>query len=441
MTPDGSNSPPQSVGRTTGRAAIAAAQAARLADLWPAVLGTNRFWQTRFAGIDFDPQRDPISRLPLTTRHDLHADQLRHPPYGTNLTHPLDRYARFHQTSGSAAAQPMRWLDTPEDWNWWRGCWATIYAALELRTDDRLFFPFSFGPFVGFWGAFDGAAALGRLCIPGGGMTTSQRLHVMLDNRATIVACTPSYALRMAEVAAAENIDLPSSPVRGVLVAGEPGGSVPSTRERIERAWGARLFDHWGMTEVGPLTYERADTPGGLFINEAECIAECIDPATGASVPDGQLGELVITNLGRRGSPVFRYRTGDQVRLTAAHDRPDPHAFLPGGILGRTDDMFVIRGNNVFPSVIEDILRRIPAVVEYRLVVTNAAGGNDLRLEVEPAPGIDPGVVSQAVTRAVRDRLYFSPNVSTAAPGSLPRFELKGRRLVRETSRPSSPEM
>jgi len=421
------------------RRQIESLQQARLEAMLRQLRQSNPFYSARLAGLDFDPAVRSLQRLPFTTREMLQEDQRDHPPYGTNLTYPLDRYVRYHQTSGSSGSQPMRWLDTADDWSWWCGCWAAIYGAAGLRDDDRLFFPFSFGPFVGFWAAFDGAAALGRLCIPGGGMTTSQRLRVILDQRVTFVACTPSYALRMAETAAEEGIDLATTSVRGVIVAGEAGGSIPATRARIERAWGARVFDHWGMTEVGPLAFERADTPGGLYLNETECIAESIDPVSGEPAADGAPGELIITNLGRWGSPVIRYRTGDQVRLTRSHSGPTALAFLPGGILGRTDDMIVIRGNNVFPSAVEDILRRFPEVVEYRLVVTEGDGGRDLRLELEPAANTDEQRLADGVTQAMRDRLFFRPTVRLVPPGSLPRFELKGRRLVRESSRQSPP--
>src|SRR5262249_53616559 len=162
--------------------------------------------------------------------------------------------------------------------------------------------------------------------------------------------CTPTYALRLAEVAAEQKIDLRSSPVRAILVAGEPGGNIPATRKRIEEAWGGQVVDHWGMTELGPLAIEPEDRPGGLTVLESDCIVEIIDPATAATVAPGEEGELVVTTLVRTASPLIRYRTGDRVRAAL----PDsalrtPHSaflHLAGGILGRTDEMVTIRGNN-----------------------------------------------------------------------------------------------
>src|SRR5439155_10198869 len=147
------------------------------------------------------------------------------------------------------------------------------------------------------------------LSLPGGGMSSAARLRFLLDHRATVILCTPSYALHLAEVARSEGIDLAGSPVRMLIVAGEPGGSIPATRERIEAAWGARLFDHYGLTEVGPIAVECLENPAGLHVMERDYIAEVIDPTTTDPVPPGTVGELVVTNLGRLGSPLIRYRT------------------------------------------------------------------------------------------------------------------------------------
>src|SRR5262249_49358479 len=154
-----------------------------------------------------------------------------------------------------------------------------------------------FGPFLGFWTAFEAAARAGLLCLPGGGLSSTARLRLLLDNAATAVFCTPTYALRLAEVAAHEGVDLRSSPVRSAVAAGERGGGIPATRRRIEEAWGARLIDHYGMTEVGPVAVECPEAPGFLHVAEAHYLAEIIDPGTGQAVPPGVEGELVLTTL------------------------------------------------------------------------------------------------------------------------------------------------
>ena len=427
-------------------------QRQKLANLLSEMLRTNTFYRPKLDGLAFDPLSDPLDRLPLTTRADLQQDQLDHPPYGSNLTFPVGDYVRLHQTSGSTGL-PLRWLDTAESWQWCKRCWASIYRAAGLTSQDRLIFPFSFGPFLGFWCGFESAVDLGNLCLPAGGMTTSARLHYLVDNAVTFVCCTPTYALRMAEVAATEGIDLRASAVRGLIVAGEPGGNIPATRARIESCWGSRVFDHIGMTEIGPWGFECLESPGGVHVNECEYIAEVIDADTAKPVTDGGPGELVLTNLGRTASPLIRYRTGDQVRLS--RDRcPCGRWFLraEGGILGRIDDMLVIRGNNVFPSALEGIVLEFDEVAEFSMELDEQGSMTELHIALEPrtlasrgfqpartsaqakARGsqfADPTGLSKRVTNAIRDRLHFTPRVTLVKPGSLPRFEMKANRVVR----------
>jgi phenylacetate-CoA ligase len=422
------------------REQIEARQLEQLRALLAELDGRNPFWTAKLAAAGFDPRGvrslEDFRRLPLTTKQELVDDQNAYPPYGTNLTYPLTRYARLHQTSGTTG-KPMRWLDTPESWDWLMGCWAQIYRIVGLRSDDVLAFPFSFGPFIGFWAAFDGAVRLGNLCLPMGGMSSEARLRMIDELRATVVCCTPTYALRLSEVADSLGMNLRQNTVRMLIVAGEPGGNIPSVRQRIESAWGARLFDHWGMTDITSLGIEPEAGPGGLLILETECIAEILEPDTGNPVSRGQPGELIITNLGRWGMPVLRYRTGDLVRAATG---PCPSGLkllrLEGGILGRADDMVTIRGNNVFPSSLEAILREFAEVAEYRIIVERVRAMHNLRLEIEPAAAVaereaEVEQLLARVARAIKDRLNFQAEIAAVACGSLPRFEMKGRRLVR----------
>jgi phenylacetate-CoA ligase len=418
------------------RPALTELQCRRLRALLREVVPANRFYTRKLAaaGVRPDDVTDlaGLRRLPFTTKAELDADQAEHPPYGSVLTYPTEWYSRLHQTSGTTSGRPLRWLDTPESWEGLLGCWDIMYRAVGLRRDDRLFFAFSFGPFLGFWTAFDAASRRGHLCLPGGSMSTAARLRFLLENAATIVFCTPTYALHLAEKAREHGLDLARSPVRAVVVAGEPGGGIPSTRQRIEQAWGARVFDHSGMTEAGALMIECAENPAGLHLLESECIGEVLDPATGEPVPPGQVGELVLTNLGRWGSPALRYRTGDLVRADPA-PCPCGRTFVRfgGGILGRTDDMIHVRGNNLYPSALEAVIRRFPEVAEFRVEVETARALPVLRVHLEPAAGAG-AEVAERVDRAIRDELLFRAEVSVVAPGSLPRFEMKARRLVKK---------
>jgi phenylacetate-CoA ligase len=410
-------------------------QIERLRALAAAVLPENPFWSKKFAAVGLAPDDlqslADFARLPTTVKKELLEDQLASPPYGTNLTFAVTQYSRLHQTSGTSNA-PLRWLDTPESWTWVTSCWRQIFEIAGTTADDVVAFPFSFGPFLGFWAAFDAASRLGALCLPAGGLTSQARLQMIRDNNATVVCCTPTYALRLAEVAEEEGIDLAGAQVRSIIVAGEPGGSVVATRAAVERSWGARVFDHWGMTEVGPLAVECPENPGGLHVLETECIAEILDPTSQQPVPAGTPGELVITNLGRTGSPLIRYRTGD---LVIADTRQCPcgrHLLrLAGGIIGRLDDMVTIRGNNVFPASIEGILREFPAIAEYRIDVETRRSMQHIKITIEPQAEVESAALMETVGHAIRDRLHFQAEIVAAAPGSLPRFELKSRRFFR----------
>ncbi len=413
------------------RTALDQLQGERLRALLTAILPGNRFYARKLQAIR-DPRslaRDRLQQLPFTTKAELLADQAEHPPFGTVLTYPIEQYSRFHQTSGTSG-RPLRWLDTLASWNWLLDGWEIMYRIAGVKAGDRLLFAFSFGPFLGFWTAFEAATRLGFLCLPGGGMTSTARLRFLLDNEATIVLCTPTYALHLADVAQREGMDLAGSKVRALITAGEPGASIPATRQRIESAWGARLLDHNGLTEVGAVGMECLENPCGIHILETSYIAEIIDPATDQPVAPGETGELVLTNLGRCGSPLIRYRTGDLVR---SDSKPCPcgRTFLrlQGGILGRVDDMIYIRGNNLYPTALEALVRRFPEVAEYRVEVDRTGPLTELRIDIEPISNAANGVADR-VEKAIRDELLFRAEVRQVPPGTLPRFEMKARRVI-----------
>ena len=377
---------------------------------------------------------DDLHRLPPTVKAELAADQAAHPPFGCNLGCDPAEFTRFHQTSGTSG-QRLRWLDTPAGWDWICACWRQILTAVGVTPTDRLFFPFSFGPFLGFWGAFDGGSRFGCLCVAGGGMTTVARLATIEANALTVVLCTPTYGLRMIEVAAAEGIDLAAGSVRKLILAGEPGANIPATREKLEAGFGAEVFDHSGMTEIAALSTEFAGHPGKLFVLEEDFACEVVDPDDLSPVPEGEVGELLVTNLGRWDSPLVRYRTGDLVRWRRPKDGvPAPWLYFEGGILGRADDMLFIKGNNVYPSAVEAVVRTFPEIAEFSLHAVETAGNTELTIRVEPLPDADAGAGDLAgrLTAAVRDRLLFRPDVQVVAEGALPRFEMKARRLHRE---------
>lgn len=423
--------------RFPDRIEIRARQLSQLRALVRELDPSNRFYAPRLHEAGVTPGISSLeefsARMPFTTKDELVADHDANPPYGSNLTYPLSRYTRFNHTSGTTG-KLLRWLDTPESWDWMLYNWELVLTAAGVKRGDRAFFAFSFGPFLGFWTAFGAAARMGCLCIPGGGLDTIGRLRAILDNEATILCCSPTYTIRLGEVARAEGIDLRASQVRRIVVAGEAGGSVPTTRALIERLWpGASVFDHHGMTEVGPATFECPEQPGVLHVIETSHYAEVLDPATNRHVEPGEVGELILTPLGRLGSPVLRYRTGDAVRPRwgepCACGRSD--MTLEGGILSRVDDMVTVRGVNVYPSAIEHIVRAHEEIAEYRVEIRAVQGMDDLRVVIEPLAATDPAPLARKLEKELRAVFSMRVPVTVVEPGSLPRFELKAKRWVR----------
>tara|TARA_B100001123_G_scaffold301559_1_gene336554 strand:+ start:11485 stop:12789 length:1305 start_codon:yes stop_codon:yes gene_type:complete len=412
-------------------------QANRLKRLLEIIDGRNRFYNNKFvdAGITVSSLNLPedLTKLPFTDKAELIADQNSTPPWGTALSEPLTNYTRYNQTS-STTGRPLRWLDTNASWQWMLECWKAVYQAAGVTSTDRIFFPFSFGPFLGFWTAFEAGTQIGAQCIPAGGMTSEMRLGLIDVVRPTVVCCTPTYALRLVEVSKEQNqsepLSLAASSVRVLIVAGEPGGSIAATRQQIENGWGARVIDHHGLTEVGPISFECWNSPGFVHLNENEYICEVIDPDTGVLVPDGNQGELVVTNLGRLASPVIRYRTRDIViRTVETCQCGRTLARLKGGILSRADDMICLRGVNIYPTAVESVVRTISEVVEYRASVTQDGALGTLIVEIE-VDASNPKTVARLVEIKLREALGLSVIVNTVEKGTLPRFEMKARRFI-----------
>jgi phenylacetate-CoA ligase len=424
------------------RERLRALQFEKLQKLLRQIFGLNRFYTKKWndAGVSPDSIRSlsDFRKFPFTYKSELVRAQEEAPPFGTNMTFPEAAYTRLHQTSGTTGA-PLRVVDTPESWDWWGHCWGHVLKGAGVTAEDRVFLPFSFGPFIGFWAAVEGVKKVGAMMIPGGGWDSIQRLEMMRDLGATVVCCTPTYALRLAEVAREQEFDLRSLPVHALIHAGEPGANVARTKARIEAAWDAKCFDHAGASEVGAHSFECELQPGGIHIIESEFIAEVIDPQTGEEAAPGAIGELAITNLGRPGFPVIRYRTGDLVRLNltpCACGRT--FARFDGGLLGRSDDMVTIRGVNVYPTAIENVIRQFSTVGEFQVTVRTLHEMHHLEVQIEVVSGNDAEHVRTHVEQAIYHAISLRPTVTVAAPGTLAHFEMKAKRFRRldHTSEP-----
>lgn len=421
---------------------IASVQLERLRALLGLLRSGNPFYRARLEECGLDESvgslDEFIERMPFTTKMDLVWDREEHPPYGSNVSFPIDRYTRYCQSSGTASA-PLPTLDTPESWSAMLDCWDRVYEAAGVGREDVLFFAFSFGPFLGFWTAFESALRRGCRSIPGGGLSSEARLQAIQLNGASVLCCTPTYALRLGEVLSRQNpVDFADLAVRKIIVAGEPGGSLPETRARLQRLWrGAEIHDHHGMTEVGPISYEHPAHPMTLCIVEEAYLAEVIDQNTQREVAEGEIGELVVTTLTRTATPLLRYRTGDLVKKIW---REAPHGATPGevlclegGVIGRADEMVVIRGVNIYPTAVEKVLRRFPEVQEYQVIQTTRDSMAELEVVIEPEPQtpVPMAELSQRIARALHSTFALRVPVRAVVPGTLPRAEFKSRRWVK----------
>jgi phenylacetate-CoA ligase len=401
--------------------AMKAAEQSRLLEL---VLEQNPFQRERARAFDVGPDAG-LGDLPPLTKRELIADQADHPPFGTNLTYPLEQYTRLWQTSGTTGP-PLHVVDTADDWAWWRRLFAHTLTVGGVDATDRVALAYSFGPHVQFWAANEGLDEVGAMAIPLGGMASAQRIQTIADVEATAVWCTPTYALRLLEVAVEQRLEAALDSIRLVICTGEPGGSLASVRGRIEEGFGAVCVDHAGLTEAGPFGYPCSEGHG-LHVLEEEFVCEILDEELHPTA-EGQRGELVITPLHRTGFPVLRYRTGDAVvnteeRCPAGHEA----RWLPGGIVGRTDDMAVIRGMNVYPSAIEEAVRHVAGSGEFRITFyTEPSGMDEIKLEVE----LDEGGGARRLQDLMRQQLGLRVRVVPVAPGMLPRPNGKARRVV-----------
>jgi phenylacetate-CoA ligase len=420
---------------------LEALQLARLRERLAHVHARSPFYRRKLdaAGVRPDAvcSMDDVRRIPFTVKDELKQSQAEHPPWGDFACIPPEEAVRVFQTSGTTG-KPVRVMLNHADWHQtFHEQFMHFRCGYGLTPRDILFVPFNYGLYIAWWGFQSAMERAGLMIVPGGGQSTKDRLRNMLEWGATAVCGTPSYLLYLAETAREIGIDLAAAPIRKIVAAGEPGASVPATKRALERLWGAECFDDIGSTEVSNFGYECVHHQG-THVVEGMFLAEVVDPETLAPVADGELGELVISNLCCESAPLIRYRTRDLVRFDRSRCACGrSYLRLAGGVLGRSDDMFQFAGVNIFPSQIQDLLHGIDEFAqEFQLVVPRLGSGRHLKIRVEPdGPGIPPAQLRAATERlveAVRFRLTVTPDVAVVGLGSLPRFEGKGKRVVHE---------
>jgi phenylacetate-CoA ligase len=380
---------------------------------------------------------DDLRKLPFTTKDELKENQAKAPPWGDVLAVPLEDVLRIHLTSATTG-RPLAFLDTAADWHGFYHSYARSLHAYGIRRSDMVMAAFSYGPWIGYWSGFHAAQDLGCLVFPVGGLSTDQRIDALLAYPITVLGCTPSYALHLAEQAARKGIDLArDARIRITWHTGEPGASIPATKARIEAAYGARAFDLPGLTEIAAWGFECDARAGLTHVHEDYCYPEVLDERD-EPVKPGERGELVFTSLYRKAMPLLRYRTRDIVQLA---DRPCPCGrtlvAFEGGVLARLDDMKKVRGVIVYPRRIEEIVRPHAGVDEFQIVFRRVEGLDEILIRIDPAPALSAGErqgLRATLEEELRIGLGIRAGVEVVEPGALPRWDHKARRVRDERS-------
>jgi phenylacetate-CoA ligase len=378
---------------------------------------------------------DAIEGVPLTEKDELRASCTPEEPIGAHLTARRDEIVRIYSTSGTTGTPSFVPL-TAADLEVWVRTSARSYAASGIVSGERLVSTYNAGPFVAgaALGAFD---RLGLCHIPVGSGNT-ERLMTAIDLlKPTVAVLTPSYALHLAEWARERGMDLAKSSVKRVMVAGEPGGGEPAMRAKLERAWGASVTEAMGIGDISVSLWGECEQKQGMhFSGRGFVHIELIDPETGAAKPiaDGAEGELVLTHLVNRSAPLLRFRTRDHVRLNVgrcACGRASPRVRC----IGRTDDMLIVRGVNVFPSAVREVVNEFaPAVAGFVVIRPRAKGIRQeppLPVSVELAPGVNVEGLEERIRARVREKLLVATEIELLPPGSLPRSEYKSKLVVK----------
>jgi phenylacetate-CoA ligase len=399
------------------------------------------WYRARFAEVGFDPldlrSLDDLRRVPFLTRDEWMESQAALPPYGELPAIAAVDAIRVHTTSGTTGRGPLRALDSRKDWAWIAEMWAYGIWGCGVRPSDVAYIAFGYGSFIGFWGLHYAMEKIGVLNVPGGAQSTEARVRQIVDFGATVVASTPTYALRLAQEASVLGVDLRGSSVSRLILSGEPAGSIPQTKALIEEQWGAKAYDTAGMTEIGTImVFECSHQPGGTHIIEDHLIEEVLDPSNLEPVAYGERGERVVTSFGRGAIPLIRYRSGDLVCRVPASVCSCGRGFdiYEGGIQGRVDDMKLVRGTNVYPRAIEAIVREFSSVDEFQTVISREGIRDEITLRVELKPGSVSGewetVADELHRRLALSHEGLNFRVERAGEGELPRFELKAKRTV-----------
>jgi len=378
---------------------------------------------------------EDIQRVPKVEKSMMRDIQRKEPfPYGEALCVPLDEVTIFRQTSGTTG-QPVYQPDTWQDWEWWMECWSYILWAQGYRPQDRVFIPFGYNIFVAFWAGHYAAEKIGCEVIPGGVLDTKARILKIQELQATAMMGTPTYILGMAETARMKmNMDPAQLSINKITCAGECGASIPSTKKRLEEAWGAKVYDHAGATEIGAWSFECADQPGGMHVNEALFLVEIEDVATGEIIEaPGRKGKMVITALDRMAQPCVRFDSKDVIEWAAEPcSCGRTSRLIKGGVVGRADDITKVKGVLLAPSAIEEVVRSIEGLGdEYEVIVEKAGDADRIKLRVEVLPQAEDQctLIENELVDQLRLKTNLRYDIEICGCETLPRYEVKAKRF------------
>jgi len=425
---------------TASREAMRKLQAMKLRAIVQQAWDHSPFYRKKFEEASLTPDKihsvEDVSRLPFITKEDLRQRQEASPPWGDILTLKAEECQRVHLTSGTTG-KPLKILDTAEDWSKFCHIYARNLYAYGIRKMDMVMPAFSFGPWIGFWAGYYACQEIGCLLFASGGMKTEQRLDALLTYPITVLGCTPSYAIHMADVASKSGINLSQqAKIRISWHTGESGAAVPGVRKKIEEAYGCKAFDFLGSTEIGPWGFNCEFQSGLTHVNEDWAYPEVLHLETDEPVGPGGTGELVLTNLERRANPFLRYRSRDIVQVA---DRRCPCGrtlfSLEGSVRGRLDDMKKVRGIIVYPSKIEEIIRAFKEVEEFQVLFKRIHDLDEILVRIDPVPELERGFYSSLrgrLEKALQIGLGIRTSVEILESGSLPRWDHKAKRIIDE---------
>jgi phenylacetate-CoA ligase len=399
----------------------------------------SRFHRSLYekAGIKPDDIRslDDIRHVPTVEKSMMRNIQRKEPfPYGDALCVPLDEVSEYHQTSGTTG-QPVYQADTWQDWEWWSECWSYILWAQGYRASDRIFLPFGYNVFVAFWAAHYAAEKIGAEIVPGGVLDTQSRVLKIREIKATAMMATPTYILGMADTAKNKmGIDPASLTISKITCAGESGASIPSTKKRMQDAWGAKVYDHAGATETGAWCYECTEQSGGLHVNDGFFLVEIQDVETGEYIQEpGKIGKMIITAFDRLAQPCIRFDSKDLI-MWSPDTCPCGRSFrtIKGGVIGRADDITKVKGVLLAPSAIEEVVRGVKGLGdEFEVIVDKKADIDQITLKVELMPSSENlrDSIHAQLTDQLRLKTNLGYNIEFHDCGTLPRYEIKAKRF------------